>query len=116
MLPFPRENFDKGREGGSILRLDHLSPALREIAESKSHIWEYLQALPVEEIGVPTFYPKLSRKMKKMKVRNLIYPTTNEDVFIHIYPDAKSERDYYIPIEPSLPVTLNGTVSKVGAK
>ena len=54
--------------------------------------------------------------MKKMRVRNLIYPTVNADVFIHIYPDTKSERDYYIPIEPVLTVSLNGTVAKVEIK
>jgi flagellar protein FlaI len=116
LLPFPRENFEKARQGGSVLRLEHLSEALREVAIAHTHVWEYLQALPVEEIGVPAYYPKLTRKMKKMKVRNLIYPTSNPEVFIHIYPDSKSERDYYIPIEPVLPVTLNGTVAKVETK
>jgi flagellar protein FlaI len=116
LLPFPRENFDKARQGESVLRMEHLSPLLREVAEANTHVWEYLQALPIEEIGVPTYYPKLTRKMKKMRIRNLIYPTADETVFIHIYPDTKSERDYYIPIEPVLPVTLNGTVAKVESK
>jgi flagellar protein FlaI len=96
--------------------MEQLSAELQEVALNKPHVWEYLQGLPVEEIGVPTYYPKLSRKMKKMKIRNLIYPTNHEDVFIHIYPDPKSERDYYVPIEPVLTVTLNGTVAKVEAK
>ena len=25
-------------------------------------VWEYLQGLPIEEIGIPAYYPKLSRK------------------------------------------------------
>lgn len=116
MLPFPRENFESARQGGSALRLEQLSAELREIALSKPHVLEYLQALPIDEIGIPTYFPKLTRKMKKMRLRNLIYPTNNEEVFIHIYPDSKSERDYYIPIEPMLTVTLNGTVAKVEAK
>src|SRR5688500_3777938 len=95
MLPFPRENFETARQGGSTLRLEQLSAELQEIALAKTHIWEYLQALPIEEIGIPTYYPKLTRKMKKMRIRNLIYPTNNAEVFIHIYPDTKSERDYY---------------------
>ncbi|MCC6455438.1 MAG: type II/IV secretion system ATPase subunit [Caldilineaceae bacterium] len=116
MLPFPRENFEIARQGGSSLRLDQLSEELQEVARAKPHVWEYLQALPIDEIGIPHYFPKLSRKMKKMRIRNLIYPTAHEDVFIHIYPDTKSERDYYIPIEPVLTVHLNGTVAKVEAK
>ena len=116
LLPFPRENFDIARQGGSTLTMEQLSPELQEIARDKIHVWEYLQGLPVAEIGVPTYYAKLTRKMKKMKVRNLIYPTTNKDVYIHIYPDAKSERDYYIPIEPGLTSNLNGTMTQIEAK
>ena len=28
--------------------------------------------------------------MKKLRIRNLIYPTNDEDVFIHIYPDPRA--------------------------
>ena len=115
-LPFPRENFELARQGQTNLNLDDLSPELREIALNKPHVLNYLQALPIEEIGIPAYYPKLSRKMRDMRVRNLIYPTGNDDVFVHIYPDGKSERDYYIPIEPVLTVYLNGTVSAVEAR
>ena len=116
LLPFPRENFDLARQGSRTLQMEQLSPELQEVAKQHHHVWDYLQALPIEEIGMPHYYPKLSRKMKKMKIRNLIYPTNHPEVYIHIYPDLKSERDYYIPIEPVLTVTLNGTVSKVEAK
>ena len=115
-LPFPRENFELARQGQSKLNFADLSPALQEIALAKPHVLHYLQALPVDEIGVPAYYPKLTRKMKKMRVRNLIYPTGHDDVFVHIFPDNKSERDYYIPIEPILTVHLNGAVAKVEAK
>ena len=116
LLPFPRENFDVARQGGSTLTMDMLSPDLQEIAQEHSHLWEYLQGLPISEIGIPTYYPKLSRKMKKMRIRNLIYPTTHKEVFIHIYPDPKSERDYYIPIEPGLTATLTDSMSKIETK
>jgi flagellar protein FlaI len=116
LLPFPRENFDLVRQGESKLTLEQLSPELQEVARTKPHVWEYLQALPVEEIGIPSYYPKLTRKMKKMRIRNLIYPTNHEEVFVHIYPDSKSERDYYIPIEPGLTIHLNGTVAQVETK
>jgi flagellar protein FlaI len=116
LLPFPRENFDLAHQGRSPITLESLSEPLQTLARNKPHLLVYLQALPIDEIGMPTYYAKLTRKMKKMRVRNLIYPTNNADVFIHIYPDPKSERDYYIPIEPVLTVTLNGAVAKVEAK
>jgi flagellar protein FlaI len=116
MLPFPRENFDLARAGQRQLTLDQLGEPLQEVALAHPHVLEYLQALPIDEIGVPTYYPKLTRKMKKMRTRNLIYPTSNAEVFVHIYPDTKSERDYYIPIEPVLTVSLNGSVAKVETK
>lgn len=115
-LPFPRENFDLARQGISSLNFADLPLALQEIAREKAHVLLYLQSLPIDEIGVPAYFPKLSRKHQKLRVRNLIYPTTDEDVFVHIYPDPKSERDYYIPIEPVLPVNLNGKVAKVEVK
>ncbi len=115
-LPFPQTNFDQVRAGLSPLRLDQLPPPLAEVAAAKPFLWEYLQALPIHEIGIPAYYPKLSRKLRGLKIRNLIYPTSDENVFIHIYPDPKSERDYYIPIDPLVPVNLNGLVEKVEAR
>jgi len=115
-LPFSQDNFDRVKSGLSTLTLDQLPQPLQDLARQHSFLFEYLQALPLDEIGMPSYVPKLSRAMQKLKVRNLIYPTNAEDIFIHIYPDPKGARDFYIPIEPLLTVHLNGLVEKVEEK
>ena len=112
-LPFPRSNFDRGDPGGNTLTLDQLPDALRAVAEAKPFVMEYLRGLPIEQIGIPTYYPKLSRKLRSLRHRNLIYPTGDENVFVHIYPDPVGARDIYIPIEPVVTVSLNGLVEQV---
>ena len=115
-LPFPKSNIDQIANGGNGLTLDQLPQPLQGIAQQHSFLLEYLQALPIAEIGMPTYVPKLSRAMGKIKVRNLIYPTNVKDLFIHIYPDPKGARDCYIAVEPLLTVQLNGLVKKVDEK
>ncbi|MBX3014614.1 MAG: type II/IV secretion system ATPase subunit [Caldilineaceae bacterium] len=115
-LPFPKSNFDQIQQGGNGLTLEQLPPPLQEIARQHPFVLEYLRALPITEIGIPTYVPKLTRAMQKLKVRNLIYPTNADNLFIHIYPDPKGARDVYIPIEPILTVHLNGLVQKVEDK
>ena len=115
-LPFPKSNIDQIPNGGNGLTLEQLPQPLQGIAQQHSFLLEYLQALPIAEIGMPTYVPKLSRAMGKIKVRNLIYPTNVKDLFIHIYPDPKGARDCYIAVEPLLTVQLNGLVKKVDEK
>lgn len=115
-LPFPKSNIEQIPSGGNGLTLEQLSDPLQAVAQEHTFLWEYLQALPIAEIGIPTYVPKLSRGMSKLKVRNLIYPTRVQNLFIHIYPDPKGARDVYIPIEPLLTVHLNGLVEKVEDK
>ncbi len=115
-LPFPQENFARVKSGLSTLTLDQLPQPLQDVARQHTFLFEYLQALPLDEIGIPSYVTKLSRAMQKLKVRNLIYPTNDPDVFIHIYPDPKGARDFYIPIEPLITVHLNGLVEKVEEK
>lgn len=115
-LPFPITNFERIKTGESTLTLEMLPQPLQDVAREHSFLFDYLQALPLEEIGIPTYVSKLSRSMGKLKVRNLIYPTKVDNLFIHIYPDPKGARDFYIPIEPVLTVHLNGLVGKVEDK
>ena len=70
-------------------------------AEENHHVLDYIHMLPLDEIGVPKFYPELSRDLKKIKKPNLIYPA-GDGISIHIYPDKDDVRNYYIPIEPTL--------------
>ena len=70
-------------------------------AEENHHVLDYLHMLPLDDIGVPKFYPELSRDLKKITKPNLIYPV-GDGISIHIYPDKDDVRNYYIPIEPTL--------------
>lgn len=115
-LPFPKSNIEQIQSGGNGLTLDQLPQPLQAVAQEHLFLFDYLRALPIEEIGIPTYVTKLSRSMSKIKVRNLIYPTNAKNLFIHIYPDPKGARDFYIPIEPLLTVHLNGLVEKVEDK
>lgn len=115
-FPFPRENFDKVQRGEHTLLLEQLPQPLQEIAAQHNHVLEYLQALPLNQIGIPHYLPVLSRKHAKLRQHNFIYPTDDPEIFVHIYPDPQNERDYYIPIEPNLTVHLNGTVEKTEMK
>lgn len=115
-LPFPAGNFERAHSGESTLTLEQLAQPLQDLAREHQFLFEYLQALPLEEIGMPTYVPKLARAMQKLKIRNLIYPTNDGKLFIHIYPNPKDARDIYIPIEPILTVHLNGLVETVEEK
>lgn len=89
---------------------------MQALVQERPFLLEYLQAVPIAEIGMPTYIAKLSRALGKSKARNLIYPTNDKELFIHIYPDPKGARDCYIPVEPLLTVPLNGLVKKVEDK
>ncbi|MHB1296517.1 MAG: type II/IV secretion system ATPase subunit [Anaerolineae bacterium] len=82
-----------------------LPAELQEAASSNSFLDEYLHQLPLDEIGVPEFYAKPSRELQKLPRRNLIYPI-KDGLFVHIYPDASGERDYYISVEPDLALDI----------
>ncbi len=81
-------------------------------ADENSHMLTYLHMLPLEKIGMPKFYPELSRRLKDIKHPNLIYPVGN-GTSIHIYPDKTDIRDYYIPIEPILFQEMDELLLKV---
>ena len=80
-----------------------LSPDVKKFVntDENRHVLDYIHMLPFDDIGVPTFYPELSRDLKKIKNPNLIYPVGG-GVSVHIYPDKTDVRNYYIPIEPTL--------------
>ena len=89
-----------------------LPPPMQERCQQSTHVLEYLHALPIEEIGVPEYYPKLTREVRDLKQRNLIYLVSGE-VVVHIWSGSGEERDLYIPVEPSLSVPLNGKMTAV---
>jgi flagellar protein FlaI len=115
-LPFAYEKSATGRAPGSDSRSRPLLPKpLKEACAENAFLDDYLHCLPIDEIGVPDYYPKLSRSLKDLDVYNLIYEIKN-GLFVHIYPDLTAERDCYIPIEPHMTVAMGDLVSEIDRK
>jgi len=91
--------------------LPRLSKGLREACLANNFLHEYVHWLPLDDIGIPDYYPKLSRNLRDLEKRNLIYPTKG-GLFIHVYPD-KGERDIYVTIEPCLTISLDDVLPQV---
>lgn len=83
-----------------------LAPALREACAADPCLDDYVRRLPAEEMPDIAYYPRLSRDLQKLKVRNLIYPI-KDGLHVHVYPDPVGARDYYITIEPNLLVNVD---------
>ena len=116
-LPFAKHNLIRAAELGLGYRGNALSQfpqALQELARKSENnfLREYLQAIPIDEIGVPKFFLKLDKKAELLSKRNLIYPI-DDGLFVHIYPLPKDERDAYITIEPTLGLELDDIMPKV---
>ena len=113
-LPFPCENVvddhKDGRNGCALKKL--LSKELMERAEASPHLMDYLHMVPVAAVGVPDFYPEVSRKLGEIEHPNLIYPVT-DDIFVHIFPDLEDPRNYYIAVEPPVGMELEEILREV---
>lgn len=103
-LPFKPAKNEEGNDCVNNIEecaLYRMLPAnAKEYVKRSPHLLEYLHVFPVDTYGIPLFFSELKRDLKSMKDPNLIYPA-GDDTFIHIFPDAKDSRNYYIPIEPS---------------
>ena len=114
-LPFPRNRLTQRGRGFPSNPLSRFPPALQRAARGASYLRAYLEALPIDQIGVPQYYAELSRSLQSLSSRNLIYPI-KQGLFVHIYPDTSGSRDFYIPITPELPVELDGLMEQVDLK
>ena len=92
-----------------------LPPSMQEACRMNVHLMEYLHFLPMEETGVPQYYPELSKKLGDLKRRNLLYPVS-DNIIVHVLSGERGSRDFYIPVEPSMGVTLNGKMTAVEAR
>jgi len=101
-LPFDPDT--NGQSSGQIRSM--LPERLQEACEEYSYLADYVHSLPVDQIGVPDFYPKLTYKLKELEDRNLIY-AINEGLFVHVFPQPTKERDLYIPIEPDTTLDIS---------
>ena len=89
-----------------------LPKELQDESKAKAHLWEYLHLLPIEKMGVPEYHSALNRDLGDLKNPNLIYPV-GKGIFIHIYPDSRDARNYYIAIEPGMTQDLSGLMDQV---
>jgi flagellar protein FlaI len=87
----------------------------KEQVTESPHVLQYLHMVPLDTLGTPKFYDKLSRDLKKVKHPNLIYPVS-PDISVHICPDKNDSRNYYIPIEPLLFGDMNAMIAEVEKK
>ena len=113
-MPFPCENVvDDHKDGGGNCALKKLvSKELLERAEAAPHLMDYLHMVPMAVVGVPDFYPEISRKLGEIEHPNLIYPVS-ENVFVHIYPDVEDPRNYYLAVEPPIGMDLEELLREV---
>ncbi len=112
-LPFAIDGSDNNRGHGAASRLRSMLPRkLRQACEENSFLADYLDYVPIDEIGVPDYSPKLSRRLKDLEERNLIYPIEG-GLFVHVYPDPSAARDLYIPIEPHTMMDLDDIAPEV---
>ena len=114
-LPFtppPQSHDDKDEDIASCPVFRMLPEPLQVEAKATTHLWKYLHLLPVDQIGFPAYYPVLSRSMSDLNPPNLIYPAGKE-CYVHIYPDPKDSRDYYVAIEPGIVTDVTDLMAEV---
>jgi len=85
---------------------------MQEQAFLNLHLWNYLETLDPEEVGIPEFVPRLSKNLKSDSSNNFLYPVGNK-VFIHLYTAEGEARDRYIAIEPAKSVMKSGLMGEV---
>ncbi len=114
LLPFPCENVvDDHKNGAGDCALKKLvSKELLERAEASPHLMDYLHMVPMALVGVPDFYPEISRKLGELEHPNLIYPV-GDDMFVHIFPDTEDPRNYYLAVEPPVGMDVEELLREV---
>lgn len=88
------------------------SPPFQAACDQSPFLVAYLKRLPIDEIGVPTYYPKPSRSLSDLPHKNLIYPI-KEGLYVHIYPDFSGARDHYIPVEPTVVANVDHLMTQI---
>lgn len=111
-LPFYMENQidEPGTDNRNLSEV--LSPQLKEVAESNPHLLQYLQIVAASQIGIPSYYPKLSTEMGNNKKLNILYPV-GSGIFAHIIADPQDSRSNYISIEPTTIMNVEAVMNEV---
>ncbi len=71
-----------------------------EVLSKNKHVREYVEGLKEKKIPLPRFYEKLSRDLKDEPKVNIIYPTRDPMVFVHIFKEKMTKRMFLI--EPKM--------------
>ena len=116
VLPFevesgPTDDIEKLFESG-LYKL--LSEDMQAACHRNPQLLEYLSMLPIEETGVPEYHAEMNRKLGAIKRRNLVYPVSDQ-ILIHVLSTGE-ERDYYIPIEPTMGVDVSAIAELLEAR
>ena len=66
VYPFPAVSQEAPHRDDADCTLSQLlGRKLQEASDDEPHLKQYLHFLPLREIGIPTFVPKLTRGMKR---------------------------------------------------
>ena len=101
-LPFDVQSGHSHRGGAAscpVFKL--LPPPLQRESETHQFLLDYIHLIPIDEVGIPEYYPELARGLGEIQDPNLIYPIGG-GLYVHIYPDVTDSRNYYIAIEPGM--------------
>lgn len=113
VLPFTLEEDQKLKSRQDVI--SKLPEELRNACQKSPVLAEYVRRLPLDEIGIPSYYEKPSRKLSDLEYKNLIYPIPR-GLFIHIYPDFMGMRNHHVAIEPITVVKVDHLIKQVDAK
>lgn len=93
-----------------------LSAEFQSVVQENQHLLAYLHILPIDDMGIPSYASKPSRKLGDDKAPNYIYPTNNAGVFVHVAHNPEGIRNSYIPVEPCLIKDYTWLVRQVESK
>jgi len=92
--------------------LTNLPADFKAACENAPFLAEYVKRLPIDEIGIPAYYPKPPRKLSDSENINLIYDI-KDGLFVHIYPDVLGVRNHHIAIEPNTIVNVDCYMNEI---
>ena len=94
-LPFEVQSGLEAHEGDpfSCALYRMLPEPMQETARESVYLLEYLHTIPIESMGIPEYYPELSRGLEDLEEKNLIYPVEG-GLYIHIVDDPVGDRGY----------------------
>ncbi len=84
--------------------------ALREAVEGAQHLFRYLHAIPLEELGLPEYHAELSYELARLPSVNVLYPV-GDLVYAHVCSDPNDSYGHYVSVEPGFGMDLEAVLS-----